>query len=339
MNTLKRYTQRLADGIADRWWVADRYVVKNGSIVPTGKASFTTYDPWAGYHEAPTPKQRRSGVVQRPYTSFLTLGADLQGQLKGPTWTEALDLSRDYQITPDGEQAITYWVQQHGLLGLLAAETEFLVLPGKTGRQKVVRPPRAQGFAWDISECLNPNLPDVQKSGMHILKTPNRTIVTPVHAIFLEEYFPGVRDPAKDDSCWTTSFQRQYGEPLYSIGMAARSFLLAALLISSATDSLMASASPLITNLALQATPHFRISGGAIEYEHHSPALLSSYALMVLWDAMEGLSVARCGSEGCEKPFVRNSPRVKWCSERCKVRERTQRYRDRKKQAAKEQIH
>jgi hypothetical protein len=86
-----------------------------------------------------------------------------------------------------------------------------------------------------------------------------------------------------------------------------------------------------LSALAQSAGPSFRFNRtrGSIEEARGSAGLLASYALMFLWDFMDGRRALRC--ENCRRHFVTNEKRAKYCKISCRNTAQSRRTRSRQK--------
>jgi hypothetical protein len=86
-----------------------------------------------------------------------------------------------------------------------------------------------------------------------------------------------------------------------------------------------------LRRLAESAAPHFELYPGrnVVLDEERTPAgLLASYALMFLWDLLEGRRALRC--KNCDHYFVSDEYRAAYCSTRCRNTAQSKRYRAKK---------
>jgi hypothetical protein len=136
----------------------------------------------------------------------------------------------------------------------------------------------------------------------------------------------------------TRNFWECYGEPVRQFTRWAENFALAVDYLSrwsggarnadesrAVEDSYWA-----LGGLAQSAAPWFRfhVERNTIDEARVSAGLLASYALMFLWDRMEGRRALRC--QNCNAYFVSNEPRARYCQERCRNTAQTRRHRAKK---------
>jgi hypothetical protein len=86
-----------------------------------------------------------------------------------------------------------------------------------------------------------------------------------------------------------------------------------------------------LSGLAHSVAPAFRLiqGGGRVDEARVSAGLLASYALMFLWDRMEGRRAIRC--QNCDSRFISNDSRALYCSRRCRNTAQSKRSRSKKK--------
>jgi hypothetical protein len=89
-----------------------------------------------------------------------------------------------------------------------------------------------------------------------------------------------------------------------------------------------------LSALAQAAVPSFRFNPerNRVDEERVSAGLLASYALMFLWDRVDGRRALRC--QNCDSHFISDEPRARYCSPRCRNTAQSRRYRS-KKEASK----
>jgi hypothetical protein len=212
---------------------------------------------------------------------------------------------------------VVAWVHENGLLGCLAHELDFLMLP--SGRAVVPRP--GEALTWDLAE-RSQLIEEYLPKGVMGVRTPGGIALLPSF-VYLPDFFQTKEEAFYEEAFWGKNFKRVYGEPLSLIAFEAIQCHQHALAPHGPE------AFRWLTERAGSALPHFRSQAGVISYEHSSPTLLASLCLMLLWDLMDGLSVGVCV---CGQPFVRAAAHVKLCSDRCRRREKMRRYRGRKKE-------
>jgi hypothetical protein len=295
------------------WYRASKYDVVRDSILPADSCEFVKTDPWEAFYVPATPGQRRSGVLPRPYTSFLELGSGLPAEIRR-AWTP----------TKRTREMVTAWVAENGLLGLLAQGLAFVALPGGVDQPAFV-PRSGEALSWDTTRCYSLLGAELPTKGAMVTRSPEGWDIVPP-GFGLHGFFP-TSDPVADDTCWGEKFRRVYGEPLSEIAFEASSFHRFSLVPREPA------AFAWLSERAGSALPRFRSQAGRISYEHSSPTLISSFCLMLLWDLLDGLSVATCSA--CFSPFVRTDMRAHMCSARCRQREKVRRYRARRKEIGK----
>jgi hypothetical protein len=137
-------------------------------------------------------------------------------------------------------------------------------------------------------------------------------------------------------------FWAEYGEPVQQFTLWCRLFTRAVEHLSRWEADLKANdlawetiavdrAFRTLSGLAQSAAPAFRFNRGrnALEEARDSAGLLGSYALMFLWDLMEGRRVMSC--QNCGRYFVSNDHRALYCRVSCRNTAQSRRSRAKKK--------
>jgi hypothetical protein len=99
------------------WPRFSKYEIHDGHIRPAKRTTLRVYDPWEDYRLA-----RESGEPA-PYDSLLKVISGLTLSVRSGGTGVAL--------TPESEAAVLEWCSEHGLLGVLLAQIERVVLPAR----------------------------------------------------------------------------------------------------------------------------------------------------------------------------------------------------------------
>jgi hypothetical protein len=138
----------------------------------------------------------------------------------------------------------------------------------------------------------------------------------------------------------TPEFWRQYGEPVWEFAHYCSGVFGPAVDIMCGVETDPARSGPdtvqrafrAISALALAAAPSFSYdeSTSAVTEERVSAGLLASYALMFLWDFAAGRRCLRCRT--CDRYFVSNDQRARYCSRTCRLTAQSRRYRSKRRE-------
>lgn len=315
-------------GISPRW---SRYQIQAGRIAPNRKSEFQAlFDPWVEFRENAEVYR----TVARPYVPMLALGKVL-GELhrKG---VQTSGPFTDARIpTTEADEALLAFANQFGLLGILPCLSDRICIPGS--RRSLEH--RRIGGIWTGIETSHTEHAS-GKQGRAVFRwwrwDQNSWVDKPLHHLWA--YFPNVGDPQALSSTrlprpGTERFFRWYAEPLDEFAQWVSWF-------STAVESLSIGDRPdaeidgfeLLRGLAAGAMESFFLNTEkqSIQQVRVSPGLLSSFALMYLWDRVEGYRVIYC--ENCGKPFVSNDRLAAYCRVACRNSANSRRYRERKKE-------
>lgn len=308
------------------------YRIVDGSIRPRRGAQLEEYDPWLWYRE--TMNHRRT--VETPYSEFLDLGRRLK---------PVRDKGSFNQLGPELETAMTNWCAQFGSLGLLASTAVEILLPAVTVTDRRGRESLKQqryyrtGGRWGLQETQPP--PE---------KTPAPYVifwrwyarewqVEKLHKI--ARFFPEFKDPQRQYPHFDSpEFKRFYVEPVPDFVRTCVSFFETALVVSNhlrGVSPLLPGMSKDHVHFALDESiahldslkqavgPSYTLSSGKLTLRNESASLIGSFAEMLFFDLARGRRVISCAL--CEKIFVSNEPRARFCSATCRKTEASRRYR------------
>ena len=301
------------DLVAGNWVKFDRYQVHDGYISPAPGAEGSWYDPWAEFRS----ERSRQRNVDRPYQSLLQLVESLP-----------------YAATVKRDENLCEWCAQHGLLGVLLAQSDMATLapvPDETGRLSQKRHFRMNdrwgSFTRSEDEAADAGwLPTgalIQRLGQ------TKWLPEPMPQTW-GRYFPGVPEPERESfqypRPYTDQFWRRYAEPVSE-------FLSAGELFRQTIDGLrdakpekdrqdedfhrIESGIHLLRSLVFRVSPTITLeTDGSYRVRWIATSLLGSFAMMALLDLTESRSVLHC--KVCGKPFVSGSPKAKYCNPKCR---------------------
>jgi hypothetical protein len=256
----------------------------------------------------------------------------------------------------EADEGILGWCDKHGLIGLVPVLSDFIELPTtiEPGTDKspllvTTVTYHREGGIWSERISMHVtegNSIDAQDRAARLAEecTPSfnwldldfqDSIAKPFS--HLREYFTDY-----DDDGFTPGlpngnrFWHAYSEPLDDFARWSLVFRKSVECLSQwrshmVHDNHARSAANLahsaLTALAEPAAPTFRFrpERDRVDEERVSAGLLSSYALMFLWDREEGRRALRCNN--CSAFFVSDDPRAGYCSRRCRNTASNRRYR------------
>jgi hypothetical protein len=339
-----------------KWLRFSNYELRNSVVWPAPGAVAHEYEPWDLYR-ALIGKYR---TVEPAYLSLLNLSHALK---KNPPW-----ILQSHVIEPvigpksEGEKLILDWCSRFGLLGIVPTRARVIRLAARVEKRESYSVETSQmshiqlGGKWftreDRRRCTGGNIEGFLSS-----------LPKPIVRVWnwwefdwqdeslsgdLETFFPGEPhvdswdEPHKYPCPGTGLFARMYGEPVREFMTWAERFAEAARLLSQRTPSSAIDKPNLgavnealyflegLANL-VQRDFHFPLGERKIVETQAAPSLLASFALMVLYDLREGRKILDC--ENCQKVFISNDPRARYCSPTCRHTAQSRRHRERKKPA------
>jgi hypothetical protein len=338
--------------VSGKWFRWNAYDLDCGIIVPAkGATAFEEYDPWDAFRE----NEGKYRTVEQPYSPLLDLGRELSS-FKEHGIRPSICWNVNFLSEPlrgpqnEADAAILRWVNTHGLLGILPVTTSEI-----RGPVDVMELPtsyyvtqahffRIAGRWEDRSQAMSGPLPPVSdKWGRKAIidevvqrlpeagATESTWFATAgrkedwVRRFYLPVlYGPRSLDSMSDSpSCpGSPDFHEYYSEPLSEFCRWVESFRHAALDLHRCRRTEEAlhraeEANTFLASLAQSAAPSFRFYKTAgTQEERHSAGLLASYALMCLWDDMDGRRALECTV--CGKYFVSDEFRATYCSATCR---------------------
>jgi hypothetical protein len=328
------------------WWKFDRYEISNGVIRPAATAKLSSWDPWSRFNN-----------VLGHYRTVRTL------------WGELAELDRNLSQDPvasgtpskENEKKILAWCNECGLLGLLPIRALSIELPPQYISSDIMVPP-LQGIAgvrralrtrylpiaghWlsQIKPTLEPSTKPTARSarpGMSIFWDWNELEVRveeTAHAIrsYYPEQIPVDRLPCP----FSGEFWPLYQEPVQEWAKAVASFVESMELVSDHAKELRekgklenenaARALWRLKMLAAREIASFSFGPRLLEEDASSASLLSALARMFLLDIQAGRRLFHCNS--CQRIFVTNELKSKYCQVSCRFVEQGRRQRAHKRE-------
>lgn len=320
-----------------KWARWTRYELIDGVIRPARDAALIEYDPWERFRE----NDGRYRTVHQPYIELVNLCRrldDLRIQSGIQPWSPGGRTLKPV-VGPQNEadQLILDWVERHGLLGIVPTVANSI----RSGTKWHY----LAGGVWFSFTQLRGDAPvrlDDPAVGWLNLRfrlyeaQPLKDLEPFFGANIADQGVPGPGSP---------EFWRDYREPIDKFVSYGRRFASDAMCLSHWRDARFARPSDGLRPdtpgdseheafnvlAALAATtaaePQLAADRKMIVEERNSPGLLASYALMFLWDRMDGRRIVRCG--GCGSHFVSNEIRAGYCSVACRRTASSRRYRRR----------
>lgn len=289
------------------------------------------HDAWNGYLERALRHKKQHG--------------DLTGMLAE---FEAIQSAFPFGPQNRADQAIVEWCNQHGHLGLLPVLCTEIDLADEDGSKRRGASMRRFGGEWGPALNMTADDPMLAGSVAHGAEdTDSARFVywssfdgtTRLPLDYLRRFIrPGLW------TAWSptpnlgprSSFWTCYAEPAEGIARAARGFAWSVLQLgkwkpedagdeSRRNDVETANVS--LNSLARASAPVFRFDPlrGRMDEERVSAGLLSSFALMALWDRSENRRTLPC--QICHRYFVSDDPRAMYCSPRCRNTASSRRFR------------
>ncbi|MGA9623920.1 MAG: hypothetical protein WBQ65_05580, partial [Bryobacteraceae bacterium] len=258
----------------------------------------------------------------------------------------------------EADELILAWCNQHGLLGLVPVLSNSIRPPAaiESGDHKSTRVVKKHhhraGGIW-LSQMVSPIFPpqaaeDAARRFAEEGAKPGITWFNWQSHIYEEKplqdielfFRPVWKDEPVNPPCPNTPlFWKSYGEPVWEFTHWCEMFTLSVDYISQweggKTNSENAAAVQhshwALSGLAQSAAPTFRFNPqrNSVDEQRVSAGLLASYALMFLWDRVEGRRALRC--RNCDRYFVSDVKRANYCSPRCRNTSQKRRSRARAK--------
>jgi hypothetical protein len=322
------------------------YALVEGFIRPGKGSPVIEYDLWRDYTEAPLV----GWSIEVPYRAALDLARRFRET--PPVWAEdgsGLILS-EAQATE-----LLAFTSRFGLLGLLpgqashiavgkveldrrvgswferrarsaAAEIDYLDWGDALWSSPAKRSHAAAGNTLELGRSILPDLPSW-------LATDNEPA-----EVALETFFPELAGAADIPLPGSPAFWATYSEPVFLFIEFLWSFLASVDVLRGPAHSHShlerQSALDFFEVLASGDHASTVIDGAGYSDLHRSPGLISAFAAMYLRDWKSGRRVVYC--ETCNKVFVTDDSRAKFCSERCRNTMLMRRYRSAKRQTGKD---
>ena len=328
------------------WFRWSRYQLVNGVVIPAPEARLSRYDPWASFR-ANAGKYR---TVSQPYLDLLELHRSLQEEdARGVELHESQERRRSGPIVGPptvADHRTLDWCHQHGHLGILPIRSTLVRLKDVEDRDELAirrthyirdgalwRRETALQFDWVSSrEATEERLRDRARKTESTLTWFN--FGTRAHderpLEDVREFFPTLEGTAADfipPLPLTDEFWQSYGEPVSEITAHCRLFRKAVDYMkqwnpdrsTGHQDPSVRAASMLLRDLAQN------VPLDDLDDTRTASGLLASYALMFLWDRAERRRCLQC--EKCNRYFVSNDIRARYCSPSCRNRVQSRRHR------------
>jgi hypothetical protein len=323
--------------IRGNWKRWTQYEIVDGCVAAAEGAELVSYDPWEGYR-ANAGKYR---TVQQPYCSLLQMTRRLRQYIDS-------DYRSSRQWSSELVTEILRWSGQHGLLGLLpvlstrvqVSDTLRHYRKGGEWFTKVIESSDRGDLVFSQPLVDAGDVDERTTKGLHdggaitwlnwISQDYEREPLSCKKAFFsidhlgqFEPFRPGTsqfwktyREPVPDFIDWCIVFANIADTLSRETKLAEEpTFLKAsAVVLSQLADSCSAP--------SLQLYPERRL---LLDEERRPAGLLASYALMLLWDLVEGRRVLSCTN--CCRYFVSDEHRAAYCSPRCRNTAQSRRYR------------
>ncbi len=290
--------------VVGKWRRSADYFLDHDQIKLKPNGVLEKYDPWQIFRS----NEGIHRTVRQPYASLLDLADHL-----------------------DDESRLLGWCQENGLLGILPARCRwirFRPLPDLAMHRKV-------GGQWGTYSGFQ--VPDLRGgTGMSWQDFYVGERVMPLSGL---DRFLGTNVSKSDPPCpLDEQFWVAYSEPISTMRSEVAGFARAVgeMTAWEADPEELKSNIDVyfsfwhLRDLAQDAAPTFlfRSTSNRLEEVRQSPALLVSFALMVLWDRQNGRRALRCNT--CQRHFVSNEHRAKYCSPTCRNTASSRRYRAKK---------
>ena len=345
-----------------RW---SQYELVNATVVPAKGAELLRYDPWQGFRtnvglyrtveqpyvaflELNRKLKALANTGVRPFRAD-SRHAGEHTSLNGPQ--------------NEADQVVLDWCNQHGLVGLVPVLCNSIRLPPqieKDERGGCVKITHAHHFRdggiWHslVQEgeivCCGEDCDTTARKAVASDPKPTVTWFDWMSHLYEEkpldyfrQFFPGPQHNEWVESFAppkpiTANFWKAYCEPTRDLCRWCENFALSVDYLSGwgggrGSDSEQGKAEQahwFLVGLSQSAAPTFRFHAGrnSIDEVRVSAGLLSSYALMFLWDRMDSRRALRCGV--CDRYFVTDEQRAEYCSPRCRNTAQKRRFRARR---------
>jgi len=339
--------------VRGKWKLWTRYELVNSTVVPAQDAELREYDPWERYR-ANFGKYR---TVEQPYCSLIDLGIRLAQQREEGVRPSRIDPKHVTSVTIRGPQneadsLILDWCNKHGLLGLVPVLATRIDITDKIyhvrdgGKWRTVLRQEERRKSTVIEHQLVES--GDEDSFTPLIQGDHRETLTWLNWVFhayektplaKKRAFFGAWSPSQPFTPWrpgSSAFWKIYGEPADEFAdwciVFARtaSFLSRSSGLANELDFLNASRL-VLSRLSDSAVPYFAYypERTIVLDEERTPAgLLASYALMLLWDLVEGRRTLVCMN--CGRYFVSDERRAAYCAPRCRNTAQSRRYRAKK---------
>ena len=349
------------------WFSWSHYDLLNGVIVPGEGAKLLEYDPWHRFR-ANAGKYRTVEQPYTPLLELHRHLKELEASNVRPWQPSNRHFIGEPERGPknDADRLILDWCNQHGLLGLVPVLANSIrpvanIEPGRDDFSRVVKKRhhfRDGGIwhSWLTTVEPSGTTPDAaeQAARRYLDEDPKpgatwykwlthmyeEKPLQHIRDFFLPSPFGLYREELEFDfPCPNTrQFWESYGEPVWAFVEWCEIFASAVDYLSGWSGGKIDDQSRAVlqshcalSGLAQTTAPSFRFNPerNTVDEERVSPGLLASYALMFLWDRVEGRRALRC--QNCSSYFISNEHRARYCSPRCRNTAQSRRYRSKER--------
>jgi hypothetical protein len=354
--------------VTGEWFRWSQYEIRDGIIVPA-LASPVVYDPWKTYRENVgkyrTVEQPYVALLelQRGLEQAGSRGV-LPSYIYSTRSVAPVSGARN-----EADEMILQWCNSHGLLGLLSTLCSSICMPAvvkRLPRRNMRLVTQLVHFRDGGRWCSGNNIGDpltgstskladaAARSEVRNRPEPGANWLDRSSHVYewrpletIREFFPSLsrrvgKAPFNPPRPNQHSFWAEYGEPAQQFMLWCRLFTRAVEHLSRweadpKADDLawetiaLDRAFRTLSGLAQSAAPAFRFNRGRniLDEARDSAGLLGSYALMFLWDLMEGRRVLSC--QTCGRYFVSNDRRALYCRVSCRNTAQSRRSRAKKR--------
>lgn len=341
------------------WVRFSEYELVSGAIAPTADAELRRYNPWETFR-ANVGKYR---TVVQPYVSLLELRRSLKDmEIRGvrPTPEPTRRTIEDGPILSpptEADRLVLDWCRDYGLLGLFPVRANRVQLLGKIGdggdpTRKVVTSTQyfRSGGRWDTQtsqtghSAATPEQALTDATDMAAQTEPSVAWLNLVtHAYddrplaWFTLFWPRHRTDRDfiPPQPQTPDFWPAYGEPMWDFHTHCYQFAQAVHnlgrwpgeRVPEPEQQTVNRSHAVLTALAETVSASFQHDPirSVIREDRVSTGLLASYALMFLQDHKQGRRCLQCLT--CDRYFVSNDRRSRYCSPSCRMRFQSRRHR------------
>lgn len=358
-----------ASNLEGKWFRWKRYQLANGILRAALPFVHEYYDPWGDYRDNDGRYRTvvQPYVAFLELNKALEKASE-KGIL--PYSLAATSLKPSPDAAPnEATDSILHWCNHHGLLGIVGTLSSSICMPpairrGSNPKVRVVTQTvharegghwrSTDNAGWPIYEKSSKRAESAARRELAERPTAGVTFLNRQSAIYekiplnkISDFFLSSGTTGKmltNLPCPNTpGFWGGYGEPVKVFTLWCRIFSQAVNTLSRWKQSTqkgdldreriaMDRAFVMLNALANSAGPSFDFNPrtGTVLERRESAGLLASYALMFLWDFMDGRRAIRC--HNCDQYFVSNEKKAQYCSVACRNTAQSRRYRLKKTQ-------